>query len=376
VRNPARILVADDNEANVDILVTRLAAQGYETVAARDGEEALATAREALPDLILLDIMMPKMDGIEVCRRLKSDRSLPFMPIILVTAKADTRDVVAGLDAGADEYLTKPVDQASLVARVRSILRAKALHDTVEEQRQRIAIQAEELVAWNKSLEARVAAQLGEIERIGRLRRFLPRQVADMIVAGGEDGERALASHRREVTVVFCDLRGFTGFAETAEPEEVMGVLNQYHGALGPAIQRHEGTLERFMGDGLVVLFNDPMPCPDPSLRAVKMAVDMRAAVAALESGWRRRGHELGFGVGIAEGYATLGRVGFEGRYDYMAVGTVANLGARLCAAAKPGEILVSGRVAEAVRGHAPLRELGALSVKGLAKPVATFAID
>ena len=206
MRQPALILIADDNEANREILARRLDAHGYELVMAVDGEEALNLAREKLPDLILLDIMMPKMDGLEVCRHLKGDKSLPFIPIILVTARADTKDIVAGLEIGADEYLTKPVDQSALVARVRSILRLKELHDTVNEQVKRLATQGEELSQLNRNLEQRVAEQLGEIERMSRLRRFLSPQIAELIVSTGE--EKVLESHRREITVVFCDLRG------------------------------------------------------------------------------------------------------------------------------------------------------------------------
>ena len=321
---PPLILVADDNADNRAILVTRLEAQGYRTVIACDGEEALAAARKHRPHLILLDVMMPKRDGFDVCRELKADASLPFTPIILVTAKTATRDVVTGLDAGADEYLTKPFDQAALLARVRAALRIKELQDKVNEQ-------AAQLAAWNRQLESRVEAQVGEIERMQQLRRFLSPQVADLVLSTGQ--EKLLDAHRREVTVVFCDLRGFTSFAETAEPEEVMSVLGDYHGALGPIINTHEGTLERFAGDGLLVFFNDPVPCPNPAERAVRMAVEARAAVEALALRWQRLGHELGFGVGIAKGYATLGRIGFEGRYDYAAIGTVTNLGARLCGA-------------------------------------------
>src|SRR5918995_1039086 len=233
MREPPRILVVDDNPANLEILETRLARQGYEVVAARDGDEALIAARAKTPDLILLDVMMPGKDGIQVCRELKADPSLPFMPVILVTAKADPEDVVAGLDAGGDEYLTKPVDHAALVARVRSILRIKALHDTVQDQ-------AAQLETWNRTLEQRVAAQLAEIERLGSLKRFLAPQVAELLLSSGD--EHLLDSHRREITVVFCDLRGFTAFAETSEPEEVMAILRQYHEALGDLIQRHEGT--------------------------------------------------------------------------------------------------------------------------------------
>ena len=280
--------------------------------------------------------MMPKIDGIEVCRRLKADPALPFMPIILVTAKADPSDIVAGLEAGADEYLTKPVDQAALVARVRSMLRIKALHDKVQEQAAELRAQAEQLATWNRDLEQRVAEQLDEIERIGRLKRFLAPQIAELVVVGRRG--RLLESHRREIAVVFCDLRGFTAFAETAEPEEVMTVLREYHAALGELIHRYEGTLERFAGDGLMVLFNDPMPCPDPALRAVRHGgADARPGGAMSWRAGAGSGHELGFGVGIAQGYATLGRIGFEGRFDYTAIGTVVNLAARLCGEAKAG---------------------------------------
>src|SRR5262249_8185985 len=303
MHDPPRILIVDDNEANRDILDARLKVHGYDLLQAGDGEEALKAARQHLPDLILLDVMMPKLDGFEVCRRLKNDASLPFMPIILVTAKADSSDVVAGLDAGADEYLTKPIDQQSLVARVRSALRIKALHDEVQAQ-------ASELADWNRTLEARVQDQLREIERIGRLKRFLAPQIAELVVSSG--GEGMLESHRRNVSVVFCDLRGFTAFAETAEPEEVMGVLREYHAKLGALVHAFEGTLERFTGDGLMVFFNDPVPCANPPLQALRMAVEMRRCVGDLAVKWRKYGHELGFGVGVAHGYATLGRVGFE----------------------------------------------------------------
>jgi adenylate cyclase len=366
MRQPARILVVDDNPANLEVLETRLARQGYEVVAAKDGDEALITARAQTPDLILLDVMMPGKDGIEVCRELKTDPSLPFMPVILVTAKADPDDIVAGLDAGGDEYITKPVDHAALVARVRSILRIKALHDVVQEQ-------AAELEEWNRTLEQRVAAQLAEIERLGSLKRFLSPQVAELILSTGD--ERLLESHRREITVVFCDLRGFTAFAETSEPEEVMGVLRQYHAALGQLIFRHEGTVEHFAGDGVVVLFNDPLPCPDPTARAVRMALTMRAGVAELAEGWRRQGHDLGFGVGIAQGYATLGRIGFEGRFDYAAIGPVANMASRLCDEAGDGDIFISQRAFAAVEHLIEAEPVGDLVLKGFLRPVTAYRI-
>src|SRR5262245_2716438 len=357
MHSPPRILIVDDNETNRDILVTRLGAHGYDLKQAADGEEAIAATKEHRPDLILLDIMMPKLDGIEACKRLKGDQTLPFIPIILCTAKADTKDVVTGLEAGADEYLTKPIDQVALVARVKAALRLKQLHDQVSEM--------------NRGLEQRVADQLAEIERMSGLKRFLAPQIAELVLTSG--GEKLLDSHRKDVTIVFCDLRGFTSFAETAEPEEVMTVLREYHGSLAGLIQSFEGTLERFAGDGLMVLFNDPMPCPDPCERAVKMAVQMRDRVIDLAGKWRKLGHDLGFGVGIAHGYATLGRISSEGRFDYTAIGRVVNLAARLCGEAKSGQILIDGRVQAAIENMVEIEPAGELTLKGFTRPVTAF---
>jgi adenylate cyclase len=366
MHNPPRILIVDDNEMNRDILVTRLETQGYELSQAADGEEALVAAKEHLPDLILLDVMMPKLDGIEVCRRLKADPSMPFMPIILVTAKAASEDVVTGLEAGADEYLTKPIDQMALVARVKSVLRIKELHDQV-------SAQAADLAVWNRTLEERVQQQLSEIERAKGLQRFLSPQIAGLILSSGN--ESALESHRRAITVVFCDLRGFTAFSEATEPEEVMSFLREYHAVLGTLVHKHEGTVERFAGDAIMVFFNDPVPCPDPSLRAARMALEMRERVGELLAKWRKLGYELGFGVGIAHGYATLGRIGFEGRFDYGAVGTVVNLAARLCADAKDGQILVESKVQAAIEEATSTEAAGELQLKGFHRPVRVFNI-
>src|SRR5215204_4196714 len=330
MREPPLILVVDDVADNVEILQLRLESQGYAVIAAADGEAALAAIRDQLPDLVLLDIMMPKLDGIGAVKQLKADPALPFIPVILVTARADAKDVVAGLEAGADDYLTKPVDQAALMARVRAMLRIKGLHDTVQEQARRLEDQAD---------------------------------------------ERILESHRRDIVVAFCDLRGFTAFAETAEPEEVLDLLREYHGALGPLVMQSEGTLDHFSGDGIMVFFNDPLPCPDAAERAAAMAVAMREAVAGLQSGWRRRGREIGFGTGIAQGYATLGQIGFAERVDYTAIGTVCNLAARLCDAAADGQILVSKRVAGAIEGRMRLEEIGEIALKGLTQAVAVYNI-
>jgi class 3 adenylate cyclase len=247
------------------------------------------------------------------------------------------------------------------------MLRQKALHDTVQEQ-------GRQLAEWNAALEERVAAQVQDIERLGRLRRFLPPQVAELVIAS-EEGEGILKSHRREVTVMFCDLRGFTAFAETAEPEEVMDVLRDYHACLGGLIFKHGGTLERFVGDGLLVVMNDPVPCPDHPLRTVRMALEMRECMGAISAMWRRRGHDLGFGIGIAQGYATMGQIGFEGRVDYSAIGTIPNLASRLCGEAKAGQILVSHRVFTSVEGDTDAAFVGELSLKGFHKPVPSYEV-
>ncbi len=353
MRNPALILCVDDTPENLEILQVRLEANGYEVAQAVDGEDGLAKARELKPDLILLDVMMPKLDGIAVVKALKADPVMRGIPVILVTAKSDTSDVVAGLDAGGDDYLSKPFEHAALLARVRSMLRQKALHDKVEEQ-------AAQMEDWNRSL-----------------RRFLPNQLADLVMSANSSDASAslLQSHRREVTVVFCDLRGFTAFAETAEPEEVMTVLKEYHACLGAHIIQHEGTLERFMGDGLLVVFNDPVIYDDHTERAVRMSLGMRDDVAAFTERWRKQGHDLGFGIGIARGHATIGRIGFDQRWDYAVIGTVPNLAARLCAEAETGQILVGQRVFSAIEQSVESRHIGDLALKGLSRPVPTYDI-
>jgi len=366
MNKPARILVVDDNETIRDVITARLKRHDYDVLHAADGEQALAFAAEYRPDLILLDVEMPKVDGLQVCRQLKGDPALPFTPIILVTARAATEDVVTGLDAGADEYLTKPIDHAALVARVRSMLRIKALNDEVQRQ-------AADLARWNQTLEQRVKAQVDEIDRMNRLKSFLSPQVARLVLSTGN--EKLLESHRREITVVFCDLRGFTAFAEDAEPEDIIAVLQDYYRCLGESIDRYEGTLEHFAGDGLLIFFNDPIPCTDPSIRAVRMAVEMRERIAALAHTWRRYGHRLGFGVGIAAGHATLGNLGYEGRFHYAACGTVVNLGSRLCAHAADGHILVESRVQMAIESMANTELIGELDLKGFHRPVRAFNV-
>ena len=374
MRTPPRILAVDDMPTNLEILRVRLEAQGYEVITAEDGEQALTKARELEPDLVLLDIMMPKLDGIAVLKQLKQDAMLRFVPVILVTAKSDIRDVVNGLDAGGDEYLTKPFEHAALTARVRSLLRVKELHDTVQHQATKLQEQTEQLSNWNRMLEERVAEQITEIERIGRLKRFLAPQVAQMI-ASSDLPDSVLASHRQEITVLFCDLRGFTNFTETSEPEEVMAVLRDYHENLGELIFRYEGTLERFLGDGIMIVFNDPIPCVDHTERAVRLALDMRERVNALGTQWRRKGHELGFGIGIATGFATVGQIGFQERREYTAIGSVINLASRLCDEAGTGQIVIPARVLDSVDQSVKVKALGELTLKGFDKPLAAYDV-
>jgi len=373
VRTPPLILIVEDNPASLDILQTRLTANNYKVITATDGEAGLAMARETQPDLILLDIMMPKMDGIEVCRRIKADTSLPFMPIIMVTAKVDSKDVVAGLDAGANEYLIKPVDHTALVARVKSMLRIKDLHDTVRDQATRLKEQSTQLAEWNQALEQRVVEQLAELERVGRLKRFLSPQLVDVITSSGNEG--LLESHRREVTVVFLDLRGFTAFSDHAEPEEVIGFLRSYHAEMGKLIFQFQGTLEHFAGDGIMVFFNDPIPREDHTEKAVRMAMEMQARVRDLRHGWLKKSYDLDLGVGMATGYATLGTIGFEGRMDYAAVGNVTILASRLSSEAKRGQVLTDQKTLSKIENLVEAESVGELQLKGFGLPTAAFNV-
>ena len=243
----------------------------------------------------------------------------------------------------------------------------------LRERTDQLEAQSQELANLNQQLEQRVTDQVGEIERMSKLRRFLPPQVADLIVASG--AEKQLESHRREITALFCDLRGFTGFSESADPEDVMTLLREYHEAIGASIIKYSGTLERYAGDGVMVVFNDPVPVENPALQAVLMALEMRDAIAALTETWRRWGHEIGFGIGIAHGFATLGTIGYEGRFDYAAIGTVSNVASRLCDEAKPGQILISPRVLTKVENAVKVEPVGEFELKGIRRPLAAYNV-
>jgi len=359
VNTAAKILVVDDTPANIKLLRDLLTAKGYEVSTASNGEEALAKVAADRPDLVLLDVMMPGISGYDVCRRIREDPATTLLPVVMCTSLDPQQERVKGIEAGADDFLSKPVNQAELFARVKSLLRIKALHD--------------ELAVLNAGLEKRVAAQVAEIERLARLKRFVSPRIGDLIVAG--EVEDPLRTHRREITVVFTDLRGFTAFSETAEPEEAMEVLRQYHAAIGGIVLAHEGTIEHFAGDGVMILFNDPIPVAEHELAAVRMALQMRDAVGALGQGWKKSGYDLGFGVGIANGYATLGAIGFEGRRDYGAIGPVTNLSARLCAEASAGQVLVSQRVYGKIEERVQAEHVGDLALKGLRRPVPSYNV-
>jgi class 3 adenylate cyclase len=362
----ARILVVDDNLQNTKLLADLLGAKGYEVSCATSGAETLEKIALHPPDLVLLDVVMPNMSGYDVCRAIRQNPDCGILPVILVTAQESASQKAKGLEAGADDFLTKPINQSELMARVHSLLRIKLLYDTVQAQRL-------ELAGWAKTLEQRVAEQVAQLERLSRLKRFFSPKLAELIVSGGSGDP--LKSHRREITVVFLDLRGFTAFAETAEPEEVMAVLRDYQAEMGKLTLAYDGTLERFTGDGMMIFFNDPVPVADPAQRSVRMALDMRAQVERLSAGWRKLGYELHFGAGIAQGYATVGAIGFEGRWDYAAVGTVTNLANRLCTESRPWDILVTQRVASAVEDIVDMERVEDLTLKGFLRPVPAYRL-
>ena len=335
------ILAIDDTPENLRLVEALLVPQGYDVITASSGRKALADLANTRPDLLLVDLVMPDMNGFEVTKAIRADAAWRHLPIIVVTATGGA-DLVRALEAGADDFVPKPFDKNELLARVRSLLRVKSYYDTVQRQREELS-------------------------------RFLSPAIAELITS--DEGKRMLDGHRRPVSVVFADFRGFTQFSETVEPEEVMGVLRTYHRAMGEIIAEHGGTLEHFEGDGMMVFFNDPVEVAEHESRAVSMAIAMRDRFAELAVPWKKKGYDLGLGFGASVGYATLGRVGYEGRYDYAAIGNVTIMASRLSGRAAAGEILVSQRLHAAIEDRFETEPIGEIELKGMSRPVPAFAV-
>ncbi len=353
-----RILVADDVPENVRLLEAVLVPRGYDVVSASDGLQALEAAQSERPDLVLLDVVMPGLDGYAVCRRLREREDTAMLPVIMLTASEGSEKTKA-IEAGADDFIPKPFNHDELLARVRSLLRIKRYHDEIAE--------------LNRTLEERVQTQLQELDRMQQLQRFLSPQLAEAIVSAGD--ESILASHRRQVAMVFADLRGWTSFADSVEPEELMRVLGEFHQTIGRLVSRFDATVGFLQGDGVQLFFNDPIEIPDAALQAVRLGCALREEMAELTPQWQKRGHELDFGAGIALGYATCGEVGFEGRSDYAAIGAVTNLASRLADEATGGQILIAQRLYAEVEADVEVEPVGEVTLKGFQRPVAAFNV-
>ncbi|MDQ3345014.1 MAG: response regulator [Chloroflexota bacterium] len=350
----ARIaLVVDDSRVNRLVLTRQLSALGLEVLEAENGIEALdlVRAHASAIDVVLLDVIMPELDGYDTLASIKADETTRHIPVLMISGVEELDSVVRCIELGATDYLTKPINPRILQARLNASLAAKRLRDLELEH-----------IEQQRRLTETIDRQKTELSR------FLSPQISALI--SSPEGEQLLAGHRRMITVAFCDLRGFTSFAEQADPEEMLGVLGEYHRMIGESIVRHSGTLEHFAGDGVMVFFNDPIVQEDHVERAVRMAVEMRSRFEDLGAGWRKRGYELGFGIGIAVGYATLGRIGFEGRHDYGAIGNVVILASRLSSQAAANQILLSQRAAGMVEEIVDVESVGELQIKGLSRPV------
>jgi adenylate cyclase len=365
VSDRGTILVVDDVPQNVRLLEAILEPRGYEVVTAADGPAALALIESSDADLVLLDVVMPRMDGYAVCRRIREREETAVLPVIMVTSSTG-QEKRRAIEAGADDFVEKPFDQHELLTRVRSLLRIKRYHDTIKRQ-------ASELRELNRTLEERVQTQLEELERLQRLRRFLSPQLTDAIVTSGDDS--ILASHRREVAMLFADLRGWTSFVDSVEPEELMRVLGEFHKTIGDLVRRFDATVGFIEGDGIQLFFNDPIEVPDAALRAVRLGCALREELVELTARWRKRGHDLDFGAGIALGFATCGEIGFEGRSDYAAIGAVTNLASRLADEATAGQILIDQRMYSEVEADVEVEPIGEFQLKGFRRPVAAFDV-
>ena len=369
----ATVLVVDDTPANLALMVEVLRLE-YRTRIAINGEKALELVFGGdPPDLILLDIMMPGLSGYEVCSRIKARADTRDIPIIFVSAMGEVEDETRGLELGGVDYVTKPISPAIVKARIRTHLAVSRQARELAHLVGRLEAQAQELSELNRTLEMRVAQGVQELERMARLKRFFSPSVVEMLLSG--TGDDPLRSHRREVAAVFVDLRGFTAFTETSDPEDVMHALNQYHTAMGEMVMAHGGTLEHFAGDGMMIYFNDPVEIDNPAAVAVEMAIGMQRRFTTLARDWQRRGYALSMGIGVAQGFATIGAIGYEGRRDYGVIGNVTNMAARLCGEATGGQILISQRVQGFVAEIVRTELVGELTLKGFHRPVPTFLV-
>jgi class 3 adenylate cyclase len=340
------------------LLEALLTSRGYDVLSANDGVSALELIATGKPDLVLLDVLMPPPDGYTVCRQLRENEETAVLPVIMLTAALGP-EKARGLEAGADDFIAKPFDHDELFARVQSLLRIKRYHDTITD--------------LNRTLDERVQQQVAELARARRLQRFLSPQLAEAIITSG--GESILASHRRQVSMIFADLRGWTKFVDAVEPEELMRVLGEFHETIGRLVTRFDATVGFLEGDGVQLFFNDPIEIPDASLRAVRLSCALREETGQLTPRWRKRGHDLDLGIGIALGYATCGEVGFEARSDYAAIGAVTNLASRLADKALGGQILISQRLYAEVEDDVEVDPIGELELAGFQRPVTTFNV-
>ncbi len=367
------VLIVDDTPSNLALLSDVLK-NDYRIRVAVDGEKALTIARSAEPpEVILLDVMMPGMDGYEVCRQLKAQAATRDIPVIFVTAMSEVEDETRGLELGGVDYVTKPISPAIVKARLKAHVALSRQARQLAAMVGRLEMQAAELQQLNRTLEERVTEEVGKVELLGRLKRFFSPSVVDLMLSSGADDP--LKSHRRDIAAVFLDLRGFTAFTETSDPEEVMAVIAEYHDVMGRLVMEFSGTLEHFAGDGMMIFFNDPVEIDNPAEVAVRMAIRMQDRFTACNLVWSRRGYKLAMGIGVAQGYATIGAIGFEGRRDYGVIGNVTNLAARLCAEAAGGQILISQRVFAAIADVATAESVGELTLKGFHKPIMAYRV-
>ncbi|MDD4736802.1 MAG: response regulator, partial [Kiritimatiellae bacterium] len=355
-----RVLIVDDEPKFAETIAACIQSFGYDILIAQNGSDALELARAHNPDLILTDVNMPGMNGLDLCRALRADERFLETPIIMITAAASEKEIAEGFQAGADDYVTKPIRLLELTARVRSMLR-------IRDARQALQQANDHLNNLNADLENRVRSQVEELQRVNRLRRFFSPQIVDAVLA--DSSRDRLQGHRGEVTVVFLDLRRFSPFAERHPPETVIHTIRRFHQTVGPVIFEHRGTLERFTGDGLMVFLGDPEPLPDHPARAVQLCRDIRTRTEPLIAEWRDQGFDLALGMGVATGIASLGLIGFEERLDYAAIGVVTNLAARICALAGDGEILLAESTRARLEPEMEVQPLGLVELKGFSEP-------